>query len=438
MSTLPKEKLASAATIARGLAIDAVHACQSGHLGLPLGCAEIGAVLYGHALRHDPAHPEWLEPRPLRPLRRPRLDVPLRVAAPQRLREHDARRGEALPRSSARRRPGHPEFDAHADGVETTTGPLGQGIAQRGRHGASRPRWPRRASTRKDHTIFDHHIVCLAGDGCMQEGVAHGGHGVRRPPEARQPDPHLRLERRHARRDGRGHAERRRRQALRGARLRRADGRRSRHGRLPRRVRAREEGGQRQAAAHHREDAHRQGHPRGRRHAEGARRRRREVRRRRAQGPRPARRSTSSSRPRSAPTSPSTRRSSTPQLRRVEEDVRGVEGREPDARRGARHDARSRTRAADTAHAARLAALFAAIPEFPADAKIATRKAGQDVLQPLADANCRCSSAAAPTSTARRSTTSATEDRRRRLQAEPPRAVATSASASASTACARS
>ena len=60
MSSLPKEKLASAATIARGLAIDAVHASQSGHLGLPLGCAEIGAVLYGHALRHCPTHPEWL------------------------------------------------------------------------------------------------------------------------------------------------------------------------------------------------------------------------------------------------------------------------------------------------------------------------------------------------------------------------------------------
>src|SRR6516165_9637778 len=60
MSCLPKEKLASAATIARGRAIDAVHASQSGHLGLPLGCAEIGAVLFGHSLSYDPAHPEWL------------------------------------------------------------------------------------------------------------------------------------------------------------------------------------------------------------------------------------------------------------------------------------------------------------------------------------------------------------------------------------------
>src|SRR3978361_819879 len=51
---------AKAATAARGLAIDAVHASNSGHLGLPLGCAEIGAVLFGHSLNYCPDHPEWL------------------------------------------------------------------------------------------------------------------------------------------------------------------------------------------------------------------------------------------------------------------------------------------------------------------------------------------------------------------------------------------
>src|SRR5690625_7923880 len=54
------ELLAKAATAARGLAIDAVNAGSSGHVGLPLGTAEIGAVLYGHALRYDPAHPGWV------------------------------------------------------------------------------------------------------------------------------------------------------------------------------------------------------------------------------------------------------------------------------------------------------------------------------------------------------------------------------------------
>src|SRR5580698_7418596 len=57
---LPTALLAQAADQARGLAIDAVHACNSGHLGLPLGCAEIGAVLYGHALSHNPDDPRWL------------------------------------------------------------------------------------------------------------------------------------------------------------------------------------------------------------------------------------------------------------------------------------------------------------------------------------------------------------------------------------------
>jgi len=51
--------LNKAANEARGLAIDAVHACSSGHLGLPLGCAEIGAVLFGEALNFDPAAPKW-------------------------------------------------------------------------------------------------------------------------------------------------------------------------------------------------------------------------------------------------------------------------------------------------------------------------------------------------------------------------------------------
>ena len=61
MTTLSKEILLKAATLARGLAIDAVHACQSGHLGLPLGCAEVGAVLFGNVLRYNPDHPEWLD-----------------------------------------------------------------------------------------------------------------------------------------------------------------------------------------------------------------------------------------------------------------------------------------------------------------------------------------------------------------------------------------
>src|SRR5437667_1726883 len=53
------EMLSRAATQARGLCMDAVQASQSGHLGLPLGCAEMGAVLYGYALKHNPDKPRW-------------------------------------------------------------------------------------------------------------------------------------------------------------------------------------------------------------------------------------------------------------------------------------------------------------------------------------------------------------------------------------------
>ncbi len=60
MSELNLEALSTAANEARGLSIDAVHACSSGHLGLPLGAADIGAVLFGHAMTYDPAAPKWL------------------------------------------------------------------------------------------------------------------------------------------------------------------------------------------------------------------------------------------------------------------------------------------------------------------------------------------------------------------------------------------
>jgi transketolase len=160
--------LEKAANQARGLAIDAVHACQSGHLGLPLGCAELGAVLFGHALSLNPDRPRWIN--------RDRFvlsaghgsmflyswlhllgfEIPIEQIAKF--------------RSLHSITPGHPEFGM-TPGVEATTGPLGQGIANSvgmavaGQMAAARFNTP-------EHTIFDYHVVCLAGDGCMQEGVA--------------------------------------------------------------------------------------------------------------------------------------------------------------------------------------------------------------------------------------------------------------------------
>jgi transketolase len=167
---LPQDILSKAATIARGLAIDAVHASQSGHLGLPLGCAEIGAVLYGHALTQCPAHPEWLN--------RDRFVLSaghgsmflyswLCLAGYAEIPLDEIKRFRQLHSKT----PGHPELTHAPSGIETTTGPLGQGIANSVGMAVGAKMAEARFNT-KDHAIFDHHIVCLAGDGCMQEGVA--------------------------------------------------------------------------------------------------------------------------------------------------------------------------------------------------------------------------------------------------------------------------
>jgi transketolase len=161
--------LSRAANEARGLAMDAVHACNSGHLGLPLGCAEIGAVLYGHALRHNPAQPKWLN--------RDRFILSaghgsmflyswLHLTGYPGLDIMQVKKFRALGSLT----PGHPEFHETA-GVEATTGPLGQGVANAVGYAVSQKMAAAKYNT-AEHTIFDNHVVVLAGDGCMQEGVA--------------------------------------------------------------------------------------------------------------------------------------------------------------------------------------------------------------------------------------------------------------------------
>jgi transketolase len=157
-----------AARDARGLGMDAVAKAKSGHLGLPLGATEIGAVLYGHALNHCPDNPRWLN--------RDRFvlsaghgsmflygwlhlsgyDVPL-----------DQIRSFRQLHSIT---PGHPEF-RETPGVEATTGPLGQGVSNAVGYAISSKMCEQHFNT-PAHKIFDHHIVCLAGDGCLQEGIS--------------------------------------------------------------------------------------------------------------------------------------------------------------------------------------------------------------------------------------------------------------------------
>ena len=162
------ESLSRAANEARGLAIDAVHQCSSGHLGLPLGCAEIGAALFGQALRVNPDQPKWLN--------RDRFVLSaghgsMFLYAWLHLAGYDLSIEEVAKfRVLHSKTPGHPE-SFETPGVEATTGPLGQGIANAVGYAVSAKMAAARFNT-PEHPIFDQHIVVLAGDGCMQEGVA--------------------------------------------------------------------------------------------------------------------------------------------------------------------------------------------------------------------------------------------------------------------------
>ena len=162
------EILSRAANEARGLCMDAVQASKSGHLGLPLGCAEMGAVLYGYALKYNPDKPRWIN-----------RDYFVLSAG------HGSMflyawlhlSGYDLPMSEIKRfrqlhskTPGHPEF-GDTPGVECTTGPLGQGIGNAVGIAVATKMAAGRFNT-AEHRIFDQHIICLAGDGDMQEGVA--------------------------------------------------------------------------------------------------------------------------------------------------------------------------------------------------------------------------------------------------------------------------
>ncbi|HVI83249.1 MAG TPA: transketolase [Chthoniobacterales bacterium] len=162
------EALSRAATEARGLCMDAVQASQSGHLGLPLGCAEIGAVLYGYALKYNPDKPRWIG-RDFFVLSAGHGSMFLYAWL------HMS--GYDLPMSEIKRfrqlhskTPGHPEF-FETPGVECTTGPLGQGVGNAVGIAVAMKMAVARFNT-SEHRIFDQHCICLAGDGCLQEGVS--------------------------------------------------------------------------------------------------------------------------------------------------------------------------------------------------------------------------------------------------------------------------
>ena len=160
--------LCQAANEARGIAIDAVRSCQSGHLGLPLGAAEMGAVLFGEALQFNPKQPDWIN--------RDRFILSaghgslflytwLHLVGYD-LSLEDIRQFRTLHSKT----PGHPE-SFMTPGVEATTGPLGQGIGNAVGMAVSAKMLIARLNG-DEEPLLDYHVVCLAGDGCIQEGIA--------------------------------------------------------------------------------------------------------------------------------------------------------------------------------------------------------------------------------------------------------------------------
>lgn len=161
--------LAKAADEARGLAIDSISKAKSGHMGLPLGCAEIGACLYGQLMSYNPEDPAWIN--------RDRFILSaghgsMFLYSWLHMAGFDLSMDEVKNfRAKDSKTPGHPEF-GWTPGVESTTGPLGQGIGN-GVGMAAAAKLAAASMNTAEHTIIDHKVVVLCGDGCLQEGVAN-------------------------------------------------------------------------------------------------------------------------------------------------------------------------------------------------------------------------------------------------------------------------
>lgn len=167
------EVMAAAARDARGLAIDAISAAKSGHMGLPLGCAEIGANLWGENMQYYPKDPQWLN--------RDRFILSaghgsMFIYSWLHMSGYDLPMDEIKNfRQHHSMTPGHPEFPSsehNTPGIEATTGPLGAGIGNAVGMAAAAKRAAAHYNT-KDHTIIDHSVIALCGDGCLQEGVGY-------------------------------------------------------------------------------------------------------------------------------------------------------------------------------------------------------------------------------------------------------------------------
>ena len=153
----------------RALAMDAVQQANSGHPGMPMGMAEIAEVLWRHHLKHNPANPHWAD--------RDRFVLSnghgsMLLYALLHLTGYDLSIDEIRHfRQLHSKTPGHPELGM-TPGVETTTGPLGQGLSNA--VGMALAEKLLAAQFNRDgHTIVDHHTYVFVGDGCLMEGISH-------------------------------------------------------------------------------------------------------------------------------------------------------------------------------------------------------------------------------------------------------------------------
>ena len=157
------------ANAVRALAMDAVEAARSGHPGMPMGMADIAEVLWNDFLQHNPANPQWpnRDRFVLSNGHGSMLQYALLHLAGYDLPLAELKRFRQLHSKTA----GHPEF-GHTPGVETTTGPLGQGLANAVGFALAEKVLAAHFN-RPGHAIVDHHTYVLLGDGCLMEGISH-------------------------------------------------------------------------------------------------------------------------------------------------------------------------------------------------------------------------------------------------------------------------
>ena len=165
---MDKKGIEAVALSIRSLSMDAIQKANSGHPGLPLGAAEAAAVLYGEILKHNPADSKWADRDRfmLSAGHGSMLLYSILHIAGYKVSLDDIKSF----RQVGSKCPGHPEY-GYTDGVENTSGPLGQGVSMAVGMAVAEQMLAARFNTAK-HTVVDHYTYSLVGEGCLQEGVS--------------------------------------------------------------------------------------------------------------------------------------------------------------------------------------------------------------------------------------------------------------------------